>query len=105
MLMSPTNEIVECYEAIALASGKMAHAARSGDWARFEHLEHDCTRMIDELRRKSAGIRLDADQQRARLRALRMVLAADAQIRIVTEPDLHRVGAYLGLTPSGPAGA
>lgn len=102
--MSPDHQLLECYEAIARTSDNMLRAAQSGDWRRFDDLETDCSRMIAQLRIQAATIKLKPEQQRQRLAALRRVLAADAQIRNLTEPDIQRVGVVLGLTPPDPGG-
>ncbi len=100
--MSPDLEFLECYEAIARTSDEMLRAAQSGDWRQFEKLKNDCAQLIAQQRVRAASVKLAPDQQRLRLAALRRVLMADAQIRHLTEPEMHRVGVVLGLTPSGP---
>jgi flagellar protein FliT len=100
--MSPELELLECYEAIARTSDEMLHAANTGNWRQFDVLKNDCAQLIAQQRTRAAGVKLAPDQQRVRLAALRRVLVADAQIRHLTEPDMHRVGVLLGMTQSGP---
>ena len=101
----PIQSTIDFYEAIALSSGDMLQAARQGDWSRFEQIENDCARLIEQLRSLSTDTTRDAAFQRARMKALREVLRNDAQIRTITEPAIHRIGAYLGAAPPGADGA
>jgi flagellar protein FliT len=83
--------LIHRYEAIALASRCMLTAARRGDWDEVERLEGRCRVLIEQLKAAADFERLDADEQRLRLRLLRDILADDAQMRARAEPWLAQL--------------
>jgi len=103
-LRGETPRLIHRYEAIALASRCMLTAARRGDWDEVARLEQRCCALIDQLKAAAAFERLDADDQRIRLRLLRDILADDAEMRARAEPWLARLEALIaGSRPRGAA--
>ncbi|CAN5126989.1 N/A [soil metagenome] len=90
--MGQPRAIIECYEHLAALSGEMLVAARAGLWDQVASLEHLCLAKISELRVASAGIELDRAERDLRFQALRRILAADAEIRSIAEPQWARIG-------------
>ncbi len=90
--MGQPRAVLDCYDRIATLSAEMLEAARTGAWDRVATLEHDCSATIGELRALLAGVEFDRDQRDVRLAALRRILAADAEIRSIAEPQWARIG-------------
>ncbi|CAN5274659.1 N/A [soil metagenome] len=90
--MGQPRAIIACYERIAELSTEMVSAARAGRWDEVATIETVCASTISELRAVSAGIELDQDERGLRFQALRRILAADAEIRSIAEPQWARIG-------------
>ena len=95
------RRLIHRYEAIALASRCMLTAARRGDWDEVARLEGRCRALIDQLKAAAAIEPLDAEDQRIRVRLLRDILAADAEIRTRAEPWLAQLEALIVPGPAG----
>jgi flagellar protein FliT len=95
--------VIQCYERIADLSHQMVSAARAGRWDQVATLEHVCMTTIGELRAASLGVELDREQRDLRFLALRRILAADAEIRSIAEPQWGRIGLAGRIGPDGNA--
>jgi len=89
----PTQErFLDCYEAIAAATGRMLDAARAGDLRALATSEHDCLAWIERIERLgNPDTVLDADGRRRRMELLGRALRDDAALRDLLEPWLAGV--------------
>ncbi len=94
--MSEQEHTLEIYASIALTTGQMLHAAEESDWDRLIELEHDCSALIEKLKRTDAGAGAGARFVQRKVAFIRKVLADDAEIRKFTEPWMTQLEAYLG---------
>lgn len=93
------NALIECYEAIAEASGGMLIAARRSDWNGLVAAERDCAASITLLKSmQEYAPPLDPASRRRKVAILRKVLANDAEIRTLTQPWLGRLQDLLSAT-------
>jgi flagellar protein FliT len=81
--------VLECYEAIRLASGRMLSAARSNDLDGLAAAEAECAAMIARLRVLGDGPGLSPEGARRKMGIIRRVLDDDARIRELTQPWLQ----------------
>ena len=91
--------MMDTYEAIAAASGRMLAAARAGDWDGLLAAEGECTALISRLQEQSAdpeATLLGTGQQRRKAEILRRVLADDAEIRDRLHPWMRRLEELIG---------
>lgn len=78
------NEVLAMYENIAGLTGKMAAAAKSGDWNGFDSLQGQCAA---EVGATATGVPPLAGERRLRkIDLLKQIMANDRAIRDVTEP-------------------
>jgi flagellar protein FliT len=98
--MSATQDrFLECYAAIAAATGRMLAAARAADWQALDEGERDCNEWIARIERLGDPDRvLDAPARRVRMEMLRRVLRDDAAIRELLQPWLGQLDRCLGGT-------
>ncbi|MEJ7930050.1 flagellar protein FliT [Ramlibacter sp. AN1015] len=79
------------YQTLEDASRAMLTAARMGNWDTVCRLEDACRVVIARLRRMREAQPLSDDEQTERMRVLRAIIANDAEIRRIAEPDVIRV--------------
>lgn len=98
----PTNDnavaeqaVLDCYEEIAAASGRMLAAARKADWDGLIAAEMVCANLINKVSALSKHARISEDGNRRRLQIIHRVLADDAQIRNLVEPKLVTLEGFL----------
>ena len=96
---------IDHYDAIAAASSRMLLAARAGDWDALAAAEGDCAQRIATLEGLQREDAIAAAEQPRRMRALRQVLAHDAEIRDLTMPWLERLDRMLAGRPAPEPGA
>ena len=73
--------MLELYEAIAAASGRMMEAARDGDWDGLLAAETDCAKLVGLARAQPANVPLAEPEQRRKHELIRGMLTDDAEIR------------------------
>jgi flagellar protein FliT len=79
-----SNEVLSMYENIAALTGRMAAAARDGDWNGFAQLESQCALQASAAR---TGVPpLEGDQRKRKIDLLKQIMANDRAVRDVTEP-------------------
>jgi flagellar protein FliT len=79
-----TNEVLAMYENIAAITGRMAIAARDGDWNGLAQLESQCALHSAAAR---AGVPpLAGEQRKRKIDLLKQIMANDRVVRDVTEP-------------------
>ena len=106
--MSVTQDrFLECYAAIAAATGRMLAAARAADWQALDDGERECNDWIARIERLGdPDLVLDGPARRARMDILRRVLGDDAAIRELLQPWLGQVDRCLaGVPPASRPGA
>ena len=98
-MVQPTD-LIPKYERIAQVSHMMREAAELQDWVRFDALEKACEMAILDLRSSAIDENIPEEVIPIRQRVLKQVLADDASIRSLIQPDLQQVLAWLS-HPSG----
>ena len=94
------DRFLECYAAIAAATGRMLAAARAADWQALDAGERECNEWIARIERLGdPDLVLDATGRRARMDILRRVLRDDAAIRELLQPWLGQVDRCLAGAP------
>ena len=79
-----SNEVLAMYENIAAITGRMAVAAREGDWNGLARLENECALQSSAAH---AGVPpLEGDQRKRKIALLKQIMANDRVVRDVTEP-------------------
>lgn len=79
-------ELISLYENVAVITGNMLEAARSGDWELLERLEHDCSSQVQCLRENETPAELPIEIRDKKIRIIKKILADDKEIRDITEP-------------------
>ena len=94
------DRFLECYAAVATATGRMLAAARAADWQALDEGERECNNWIARIERLGdPDVVLDATGRRARMDILRRVLRDDAAIRELLQPWLGQVDRCLAGAP------
>jgi flagellar protein FliT len=79
-----SNEVLAMYENIAALTGRMAHAARAGDWNDLAQLETQCAQQASATR---TGVPpLEGEQRKRKIDLLKQIMANDRVVKDVTEP-------------------
>jgi flagellar protein FliT len=79
-----SNEVLDMYENIAALTGRMALAARDGDFNRLAQLETQCALHAAGAR---AGVpTLEGTQRKRKIDLLKEIMANDRAVREITEP-------------------
>jgi flagellar protein FliT len=79
-----SNEVLAMYENIAVLSGRMAAAARDGDFDSLARLETQCA--LQASATKSGVPALEGTQRLRKIDLLKQIMANDRAVRDVTEP-------------------
>jgi flagellar protein FliT len=79
-----SNEVLAMYENIAALSGRMAVAARDGDFDGLARLETQCA--LHASATKSGVPALEGTQRLRKIDLLKQIMANDRAVRDVTEP-------------------
>jgi flagellar protein FliT len=79
-----SNEVLSMYENIAALSGRMAVAARDGDFDSLARLETQCA--LHASATKSGVPPLEGAQRLRKIDLLKQIMANDRAVRDVTEP-------------------
>lgn len=82
-------------ESVARATGRMLEAARAGDWDALVVAEQACAILVDRLRSGGEAPPLDAAQANRKEALIRQMLADDAAIRDITQPELARLATLI----------
>ena len=89
------QQIVERYQRMADASGRMLDAARQDDWDAVCAVEKECATLIAELSRMGDLAPTDPALRRRKIDLMKRVLADDAEIRLLSQPWLKKLDAML----------
>jgi flagellar protein FliT len=79
-----SNEVLAMYENIAAITGRMAVAAREGDWDGLARLETQCA--LQSSAARSGVPPLAGEQRKRKIDLLKQIMANDRVVRDVTEP-------------------
>ncbi|MDQ1817586.1 flagellar protein FliT [Massilia sp. CCM 9210] len=79
-----SNEVLSMYENIAGLTGKMAVAAKAGDWTGLAHLETQCAQQASAT--KTGVPALDGAPRMRKIDLLKQIMANDRAVREITEP-------------------
>jgi flagellar protein FliT len=85
------TQLLDHYEAIAVASQRMVVAARESDWDEVARQEERCRVLIAALKAAARETPLRPAENRRRLDLLRKILADDAEIRGRADPWLKQL--------------
>jgi flagellar protein FliT len=93
--MGQLHDLMHCYESLATLTARMLSAARVDDWEAVDEMDGEYRRLVNDLRPPHISMRLN-DQQRARKYVLvRQILADDAAIRDLADPQMARMSSLL----------
>jgi flagellar protein FliT len=81
-------QIVAMYEAILATTHQMLQATKDRDWDRLIVLECDCKQLTNRLTEQHPTQPLNKIQQKKKINLIQQILACDAEIRIITEPQI-----------------
>jgi flagellar protein FliT len=95
-----SNEILTTYESLSELTDSMLDAARQGEWDDLAALEQRCQAYVGSLM-QTEQVRLNENEQRAKVAIIRTILQNDARIRALAEPRLHELQQRLSLTRAG----
>jgi flagellar protein FliT len=89
------RQIVERYQRMADASGRMLDAARADQWDTVCAIEAECAALIAELSTMGDLAPTDPQLRQQKVGLMRRVLADDAQIRLLSQPWLRKLDALM----------
>ena len=98
-----SNEMLATYETLSELTGTMLTAARQGEWDSLAALEQRCRGYVGSLT-QATPVRLNENEQRAKVAIIRAILQNDAKIRALTEPRLHELQQRLSMTRTSQRG-
>ncbi|OIQ86306.1 flagellar protein FliT [mine drainage metagenome] len=87
--------ILDGYEAMLGLSRKMLDHARNGQWQIVTACELERTGIVERLKQQEPLARLNASGQERKAQLIREILAADAEIRTLTESRMGEMHAEL----------
>lgn len=89
------QEVVSLYEAMVGITDQMLAAATANDWDRLATLELQCAACVRQLKANGDGQPLAGQERVRKVDAIRRMLAADRQIRDLTQPWMARLSAMI----------
>jgi flagellar protein FliT len=92
------QEVVSLYEAMVGITDQMLAAATANDWDRLAELEMQSAACVRQLKASGDGQPLAAPERSRKVDAIRRMLAADRQIRDLTQPWMARLSAMINNT-------
>lgn len=92
--MSREAEYLARYEAIAAVSRRMLQAARAAAWSELQGLQDEYRLLVDGLVEAERGIALNAAERTRKYTLLRRILADDAAIRFLADPQMSRLSGW-----------
>jgi flagellar protein FliT len=87
--------VLNCYEEIAAASQLMLETARNANWDGLVAAEMVCANLINKVSKLSKDAQISEEGNRHRMQIIHRVLAHDAQIRNLVEPQLLTLEGFL----------
>jgi flagellar protein FliT len=90
-----TEVLLTTYDRLSATTGCMLAAAQSGDWNQLVTLERDCAEIVARLSSLETVDPLPVGIRDRKAALIRKVLADDAAIRDITEPQLKRLSRML----------
>jgi flagellar protein FliT len=92
------HQILATYVRIARVTRQMLAAAQAGQWDQLTALEHECSGLFAPLLEHDRQPPAGPEYVRRKAELIRGILADDAQIRLLVEPQLETLSALLGST-------
>jgi len=92
------HEVVSLYEAMVGITDQMLAAATANDWDRLVTLEQQCAACVRQLKADGDNQPLAAQERTRKVDAIRRMLAADRQIRDITQPWMAKLSAMINNT-------
>jgi flagellar protein FliT len=89
------QEVVSLYEAMVGITDQMLTAATASDWDRLATLELQCAACVRQLKANGDTQPLAAQERSRKVDAIRKMLAADRQIRDLTQPWMAKLSAMI----------
>jgi flagellar protein FliT len=89
------QEVVSLYEAMVGITDQMLAAASANDWDRLATLELQCAACVRQLKSSGDGQPLAGQERVRKVDAIRKMLAADRQIRDLTQPWMAKLSAMI----------
>lgn len=90
-----SSYLLERYKAMWQLSQQMLASAKQGEWDRLVELEHARTVIVEKLKQEDT-ILWQAGNALKKLELIRAILAADAEIKVLTESGMEEIQESLG---------
>lgn len=84
-------QIIAAYQAILAVTDQMLQAAKNSDWDKLVALERNCKHLTNQLMEQHTRQPLSEAQQKKKIDLIQQILARDAEIRTLTEPQIARL--------------
>jgi len=81
-------QMIAAYQAILAITDQMLQAAKSSDWDKLVTLERSCKHLTNQLMEQQTRSPLSEIQQKKKIDLIQQILARDAEIRTITEPQI-----------------
>lgn len=81
-------QMIAAYQAILAITDQMLQAAKSSDWDKLVTLERSCKHLTNQLMEQRTQSPLSEIQQKKKIDLIQQILARDAEIRTITEPQI-----------------
>jgi flagellar protein FliT len=94
-IMMNGQEVVSLYEAMVGISDQMLAAATANDWDRLAELELQSAACVRQLKASGDGQPLAGQERTRKVAAIRKMLAADREIRDLTQPWMAKLSAMI----------
>jgi flagellar protein FliT len=89
------HEVVSLYEAMVGITDQMLAAATASDWDRLVTLEQQCAACVRQLKADGDKQPLAGQERTRKVDAIRKMMAADRQIRDLTQPWMAKLSAMI----------
>jgi flagellar protein FliT len=93
--MKIQEEMLQCLEAVAALTGRMVDAARRDDWDVVMGLQDEYRTRVETLRDCDRAMQLDEPSRQHHHELIQRILADDATVRDLANPQLARLQALL----------
>ncbi len=89
------QKTLSIYQEVAEITRQMLAAAQSNDWDSLISLEKRCATHVSELKKHDRIFPLSENQRQQKIELLKKILAADQEIRALTQPRLTHLSTLI----------
>ena len=93
--MMNSEQIISIYEKVSTLTGQMLAAAQTRDWENLAELESHCTSHVATLKQAEPALPLTGELRAKKIRIIHQIMAADREIRNLTEPWMAELAALM----------